>query len=55
MIQHLQGYRAEYARPLKLCATPAQSRERESRMLIDAVAHRFAITVVADADDLTRR
>ena len=55
VIQHEQGYRAEYARPLKLCAAPAQVRDRESHAVIEAVAHRYAIELVSDVTELTRR
>jgi len=55
VIQHAHGYRAEYARPVKICAAPAPLRGRESRAVIEAVAHRYAIEFVADVAELTRR
>ena len=55
VIQHEHGYRAEYARPLTLCAPPAQLRGRETRALIEAVAHRYAIELESDVTELTRR
>jgi hypothetical protein len=55
VIQHKHGYRAEYARPLKLCAAPAQLRGRESRAVIEAVADQYAIELVSDVEELTRR
>jgi len=55
VIQHEHGYRAEYARALKLFAASAQLRGRESRALLEAVAHRYAIELVSDVTELTRR
>lgn len=55
MIRHAQGYRAEYARPVKLFVSPAQVRDRESRSVLEAIAQRYAIALVSDADELTRR
>jgi len=55
VIQHEHGYRAEYARPLKLLAGPALWRGREVRLLIEAVAHRYAIELVSEVGELTRR
>jgi len=55
VIQHAHGYRAEYARPVTLFAAPAQLRGRESRAVIEAAAHRYAIELVSDVEELTRR
>jgi hypothetical protein len=55
VIQHEHGYRAEYARPLKLLAIPDLLRGRKIRPLIEAVAQRYAIEVVSDVGELTRR
>lgn len=54
VMQHEHGYRAEYARPLKLLALPALLRTPESRASIEAVAQRYALEIVSDVEALTR-
>jgi hypothetical protein len=53
VIQHARGYRAEYARPLKLLMVPPQLHARRVNTLLDAVAQRYAIQIVSRATDLT--
>ncbi len=50
VIQHTSGYRAEYARPLRLLAAPELSPTK--RVLLDGVAARYGIAVVDHARDL---
>jgi hypothetical protein len=54
VVQHERGFRAEYARPVKLLAVPGLARGREIRELLDAVAQRYGLDVVPDAEHLTR-
>jgi hypothetical protein len=55
VVQHEQGYRAEYAQPLKLLAVPAFVRGRETKGLLDAVAERYGIALVPSVEQLTPR
>ncbi len=50
VIQHTHGYRAEYARPMQLLATP--SIDREKRYLLHAVAERYGLPVVQHLREL---
>lgn len=52
VIQHEHGYRAEYARPLKLLMAPPQSHVRKISRLLDAVAQRYSMQVVTRATEL---
>jgi len=57
VIQHEHGYRAEYARPLKLLTVPSlvrasRSVSRDTDRLLDAVAKRYSMQLVARADEL---
>jgi len=54
VVQHQRGYRAEYARPVKLLAAPGFTQGRGIRDLLDAVAQRYGLEVVPDADKLAR-
>lgn len=54
VVQHERGYRAEYARPVKLLAVPGLAQGRGIRDLLDAVAQRYGLDVVRDADKLAR-
>jgi hypothetical protein len=38
-----------------LFAAPVQLRGRESRAVLEAAAHRYAIELVSDVEELTRR
>lgn len=58
VIQHEQGYRAEYARPLKLLTVASRTRvsrsaSRDIESLLDAVAQRYSIQLVTRVEDLT--
>ena len=53
VIQHARGYRAEYARPLKLLMVPPQLHAGRVNTLLEAVAQRYAIQIVSRATDLT--
>jgi hypothetical protein len=53
VIQHEQGYRAEYGRPVKLLTDPALLCGREMKSLLDAVAQRYALELVSEVGDLT--
>jgi hypothetical protein len=55
VIQHEGGYRAEYARPLKLLAGPPLRRGPEGRPLLEAVAERYAVELVSEMGELVRR
>jgi hypothetical protein len=55
VIQHEQGYRAEYARPLKLLIVPAFVRGGETKHLLDAGAERYGLTLVTTIKQLARR
>ncbi len=50
VIQHTHGYRAEYARPIKLLAV--RQLDHEKRYLLDAVAQRYRVSVVDRLDQL---
>ena len=52
VIQHEHGYRAEYARPLKLLTVAPQFRARHVAELLDAVAQRYSIQLVARTPEL---
>jgi hypothetical protein len=57
VIQHEHGYRAEYARPLKLLTVPSlvrvsRSVSRDTDRLLDAVAKRYSMQLVARAEEL---
>ena len=52
VIQHADGYRAEYARPVKLLTVPALVRGRGAQSLLDAVAERYAIHLVTRVEEL---
>jgi hypothetical protein len=54
VIQHDHGYRAEYARPVKLLAASAAVDTPEGRSLMDAVSQRYEIQLVSDVEALTR-
>ncbi len=53
VVQHGQGYRAEYARPLRLLTTPPLARTTGIRTLLDAVATRYGIPLVSRVEDLS--
>ncbi len=50
VIQHTSGYRAEYARPLRLLAMPKLSPNK--RVLLDRVAEQYGVSVVDHAREL---
>jgi hypothetical protein len=57
VIQHEHGYRAEYARPLKLLTVPplvrvSRSVSQDIDRLLDAVAQRYSMQLVARAEEL---
>ena len=52
VVQHEHGYRAEYARPLKLLTVPSLARSRDAEGLLDAIAERYAIRLVTRVEDL---
>ena len=52
VIQHAHGYRAEYARPLKILKIAQPPRARGVDSLLDAVAQRYAVQVVTRAEEL---
>jgi hypothetical protein len=52
VIQHTSGYRAEYARPLKLLMVPPQRHAGRVNTLLDAVAQRYEIQIVTRAQEL---
>jgi hypothetical protein len=57
VIQHEHGYRAEYARPLKLLTVPplvrvSHSESRDIDRLLDAVAQRYSMQLVARTEEL---
>jgi hypothetical protein len=52
VIQHAHGYRAEYARPLKILKIAKPPRARGVDSLLDAVAQRYAVQVVTRAEEL---
>ena len=54
VVQHEHGYRAEYARPLKLLAVPPLARLRDTESLLEAIAERYAIQLVTRVEDLAR-
>ena len=54
VVQHRHGYRAEYARPLKVLAGPPPTRIRDAEDLLDAIAERYAIQLVTCVEDLAR-
>lgn len=57
VIQHEQGYRAEYARPLRVLTVPSHARVSRSAShdiasLLDAVAQRYSIQLVTRVEEL---
>ncbi len=54
VIQHEHGYRAEYARPLRLLTVPPGGRDREIENLLNAASHRYAIPLVTRVEELQR-
>jgi hypothetical protein len=52
VIQHENGFRAEYARPLKLLTVPALIRGREMRSLLESAAQRYSIELVPGMEEL---
>ena len=52
VIQHAHGYRAEYARPLKILKIARPHRARGVDSLLDAVAQRYAVQIVTRAEEL---
>lgn len=54
VVQHDRGYRAEYARPLRLLTVPSLMRVRDTDGLLEAVARRYGIPLVTRAEDLSR-
>jgi hypothetical protein len=54
VIQHDHGYRAEYARPVKLLAASAALDTPEARSLMEAVAQRYEMHLVSDVGALIR-
>lgn len=52
VVQHEHGYRAEYARPLKLLTVPSLARLPDTARLLDAIATRYAVQLVTRAEDL---
>lgn len=54
VVQHDRGYRAEYARPLRLLTIPSLLRVRDTEGLIEAVARRYRIPLVTSAEELNR-
>ena len=52
VIQHTYGYRAEYARPLKLMRVPTQLHLPSVGDLLDAVAERYGIELVTHVAEL---
>jgi hypothetical protein len=52
VVQHEHGYRAEYARPLKLLTVPSLMRSRDAEALLEAIAERYAIQRVTRVEDL---
>jgi hypothetical protein len=55
VIQHEQGYRAEYARPLRLLADPSLVATSQIRHLLAAVAQQYGIPLVTRAEELPCR
>lgn len=54
VVQHDRGYRAEYARPLRLLTIPSLVRVRDTEELLEAVADRYRISLVTRVEDLAR-
>jgi hypothetical protein len=54
VVQHDRGYRAEYARPLRLLTIPSLVRVRDTEGLLEAVAQRYRIPLVTREEDLRR-
>ena len=52
VVQHEHGYRAEFARPMRLLAIPSLVRERD-QSLLDAIVRRYAVQIVSGLDDLS--
>jgi hypothetical protein len=50
VIQHTHGFRAEYARPIKLLAV--HRLDQEKRYLLDAVAQRYRVSIANHLGDL---
>jgi hypothetical protein len=53
VVQHGQGYRAEYGRPLRLLATNPLARSNGIHTLLDAVATRYGIPLVNRVEELS--
>ena len=53
VIQHTDGYRAEYARALKLLRVPPQRHAGRINLLLDAVAERYTVQIVTRTVELT--
>jgi hypothetical protein len=54
VVQHDRGYRAEYARVLRLLTVPSLVRARDTEGLLEAIAERYRIPLVTRAEDLRR-
>lgn len=54
VIQHKHGYRAEYARPLKLLSAPPRFPAYDAVKLLDAVAQRYALQLVSHVEQLIK-
>jgi hypothetical protein len=54
VIQHKHGYRAEYARPVKLLSAPPKFPAHNAPNLVDAVAQRYAIQLVSRMEELVK-
>jgi hypothetical protein len=52
VIQHTQGYRAEYARPLKLLAASPLAHDHDVRLLLQAIAQRYGLSLVRRMEEL---
>ena len=52
VVQHGQGYRAEYGRPLRLLTTPPLS-SNGIRSLLDAIATRYDLSLVTRVEELS--
>ncbi len=55
VIQHEHGYRAEFARPLRLLTIPPGGRDREIESLLNAASQRYAIPLVTRVEELQCR
>jgi hypothetical protein len=52
VVQHEQGYRAEYGRPFRLLTPPPRSCAPRIRRVIEAVAIRYGLPLVTRIEDL---